>query len=73
VKSGGSGRSGGSDEGRTPVPSGLLGSFDGSPPSVTIDGPAGACVSRCIVVVPTYNEAENLDRLIPAVLAQDGR
>jgi dolichol-phosphate mannosyltransferase len=28
-------------------------------------------VSRCIVVVPTYNEAENLDRLIPAVLAQD--
>ncbi len=28
-------------------------------------------MSRCIVVVPTYNEAENLGRLVPEVLAQD--
>jgi len=30
-------------------------------------------LSRCIVVVPTYNEAENLPLLVPAVLAQDER
>ena len=30
-------------------------------------------MSRCIVVIPTYNEAENLPLLIPAVLAQDQR
>ncbi len=30
-------------------------------------------MSRCIVVVPTYNEAENLPLLVPAVLAQDPR
>jgi len=30
-------------------------------------------LSRCIVVVPTYNEAENLPLLVPAVLAQDPR
>lgn len=30
-------------------------------------------MSRCIVVVPTYNEAENLPLLVPAVLAQDER
>jgi len=30
-------------------------------------------LSRCIVVVPTYNEAENLPLLVPAVLAQDAR
>ena len=30
-------------------------------------------MSRCIVVVPTYNEAENLPLLVPAVLAQDQR
>jgi dolichol-phosphate mannosyltransferase len=28
---------------------------------------------RCIVVVPTYNEAENLPLLVPAVIAQDER
>jgi dolichol-phosphate mannosyltransferase len=28
-------------------------------------------VSRCIVVIPTYNECENLPLLIPQVLAQD--
>jgi dolichol-phosphate mannosyltransferase len=33
----------------------------------------GAVLSRCIVVVPTYNEAENLPLLVPAVLAQDAR
>jgi dolichol-phosphate mannosyltransferase len=30
-------------------------------------------LSRCIVVVPTYNEAENLPLIVPAVLAQDQR
>jgi dolichol-phosphate mannosyltransferase len=30
-------------------------------------------LSRCIVVVPTYNEAENLPLLVPEVLAQDDR
>jgi dolichol-phosphate mannosyltransferase len=30
-------------------------------------------LSRCIVVVPTYNEAENLPLLVPEVLAQDER
>ena len=30
-------------------------------------------MSRCIVVVPTYNEAENLPLLVPAVLSQDER
>jgi dolichol-phosphate mannosyltransferase len=28
-------------------------------------------VSRCIVVIPTYNECENLPLLVPQVLAQD--
>jgi dolichol-phosphate mannosyltransferase len=28
-------------------------------------------MSRCIVVVPTYNEAENLPLLVPRILAQD--
>lgn len=30
-------------------------------------------MSRCIAVVPTYNEAENLPLLVPEVLAQDER
>jgi dolichol-phosphate mannosyltransferase len=30
-------------------------------------------LSRCIVVVPTYNEAENLPLLVPELLAQDAR
>jgi len=30
-------------------------------------------VARCIVVVPTYNEAENLPLLLPKVLEQDPR
>jgi len=30
-------------------------------------------MSRCIVVIPTYNECENLPRLVPQVLAQDPR
>ena len=30
-------------------------------------------MSRCIVVVPTYNECENLPLLVPQVLAQDAR
>jgi len=32
--------------------------------------PLRESVSRCIVVVPTYNEAENLPLLIPQILAQ---
>jgi dolichol-phosphate mannosyltransferase len=39
--------------------------------NVTLVGPFGDRVSRCIVVVPTYNEAENLPQLVPEVLAQD--
>jgi dolichol-phosphate mannosyltransferase len=30
-------------------------------------------LSRCIVVIPTYNECENLPLLVPQVLAQDPR
>jgi dolichol-phosphate mannosyltransferase len=30
-------------------------------------------LSRCIVVLPTYNEAENLPLLVPQVLEQDAR
>jgi dolichol-phosphate mannosyltransferase len=30
-------------------------------------------VERCIVVIPTYNEAENLPLLLPRVLEQDAR
>lgn len=30
-------------------------------------------MSRCVVVVPTYNECENLPLLVPAVLEQDER
>ena len=30
-------------------------------------------MSRCVVVIPTYNECENLPLLVPQVLAQDGR
>jgi dolichol-phosphate mannosyltransferase len=30
-------------------------------------------VSRIVIVIPTYNEAENLGQLIPQVLAQDPR
>ena len=30
-------------------------------------------VNRAVVVVPTYNEAENVGRLIPAILARDPR
>ena len=30
-------------------------------------------MSRCIVVIPTYNECENLPLLVPQVLAQDPR
>jgi dolichol-phosphate mannosyltransferase len=30
-------------------------------------------VQRALVVVPTYNESENLPRLLPAILAQDPR
>jgi dolichol-phosphate mannosyltransferase len=30
-------------------------------------------LSRCIVVVPTFNEADNLPLLLPALLAQDDR
>jgi dolichol-phosphate mannosyltransferase len=30
-------------------------------------------VSRCIVVIPTYNECENLPLLVPQVLSQDPR
>ncbi|HEU4570300.1 MAG TPA: glycosyltransferase, partial [Gemmatimonadales bacterium] len=28
---------------------------------------------RALVCVPTYNEAENLPRIVPAILAQDPR
>ena len=34
---------------------------------------AGNALSRCIVVIPTYNEAENLPLLVPQVLEQDRR
>lgn len=34
--------------------------------------PSGS-VARALVIVPTYNERENLPRLIPAILAQDSR
>ncbi len=30
-------------------------------------------MSRCIVIIPTYNECENLPLLVPRVLAQDPR
>jgi len=30
-------------------------------------------MSRCVVVIPTYNECENLPRLVPQVLEQDPR
>ena len=30
-------------------------------------------MSRCIVVIPTYNECENLPLLVPEVLSQDPR
>ncbi len=30
-------------------------------------------MSRIVIVIPTYNEAENLWQLIPQVLAQDPR
>jgi dolichol-phosphate mannosyltransferase len=30
-------------------------------------------VSRCVVVIPTYNESENLPLLVPQVLAKDPR
>ena len=30
-------------------------------------------MSRCICVIPTYDEAENLEELLPRVLAQDPR
>jgi dolichol-phosphate mannosyltransferase len=30
-------------------------------------------LSRCIVVIPTYNECENLPLIVPQVLAQDSR
>ena len=26
---------------------------------------------KCVVVIPTYNEAENIGRIVPAVLARD--
>ncbi len=29
--------------------------------------------NRTLVIVPTYNEKENIERFVPAVLAQDGR
>jgi dolichol-phosphate mannosyltransferase len=28
---------------------------------------------RCLVIVPTYNEGQNLPRIVPRILAQDGR
>jgi dolichol-phosphate mannosyltransferase len=30
-------------------------------------------LGRCVVVIPTYNEAENLPLIVPQVLAQDAR
>lgn len=35
--------------------------------------PERARVERPVVVIPTYNEAENIGRLIPQILAQDPR
>ena len=37
------------------------------------DGSEGRFVQRVVVVIPTYNEAENLPLLVPRVLAQDPR
>ncbi|HEV8149069.1 MAG TPA: polyprenol monophosphomannose synthase [Gemmatimonadales bacterium] len=28
---------------------------------------------RCLVILPTYNEGQNLPRIVPRILAQDGR
>ena len=28
---------------------------------------------RALVIIPTYNESENLSRIVPAVLGQDAR
>jgi dolichol-phosphate mannosyltransferase len=36
-------------------------------------GPEGRFVQRVVVVIPTYNEAENLPLLVPRVLEQDPR
>ena len=33
----------------------------------------GQRLQRVLVVVPTYNELDNLPRLIPSILAQDSR
>ena len=35
--------------------------------------PTVASLQRALVIVPTYNESENLPRLVPAILAQDPR
>jgi dolichol-phosphate mannosyltransferase len=35
--------------------------------------PKGRFVQRIVVVVPTYNEAENLPLLVPSILEQDSR
>ncbi len=40
-------------------------SFAAAPPPLNL--------ARAVVVVPTYNEADNIGRLIPAILAQDPR
>ena len=39
------------------------------PPDTARDRPT----SRAVVVVPTYDEAENLPLIVPAILAQDDR
>jgi dolichol-phosphate mannosyltransferase len=40
---------------------------------ITHDGEGGLHVERALVIVPTYNERENIARLIDNVLAQDPR
>jgi dolichol-phosphate mannosyltransferase len=40
---------------------------------VTGEAPAGAHLERALVIVPTYNERENVARLIETILSQDER
>jgi len=40
---------------------------------VTAEAPSGAQVERALIIVPTYNERENVARLIETILSQDER
>ena len=45
----------------------------GAPPGAARGGERASDAARAIVVVPTYNERQNIERLITQVLAQDAR